>query len=118
MKLKTKSIYTLLSFSLFYTILFASCNNNDTNKTQVKLADTNFPIVVQVKGMYCQICSKNLERYVSELNEVDSVYASTKVRIKIKDGYELTKKKISDKISEAGYEAEVFIKHPENTTKE
>jgi|GEM_PF-3369337 copper chaperone CopZ len=121
MKIKQKNSYLALFLtSILFVGFLTNCSDAKTKTMSTEYTDSQFPIVVKVNGMYCSLCSKNVERYVSELNEVDSVLASAsekRVRIKLKKDMMLTRKKISEIISEAGYETEVFIKHPENTAK-
>ncbi len=120
MKTKKNSYLAFFIASVLFVGLLTNCSDTKTKSITSDFMDTQFPIVVKVNGMYCSFCSKNVERYVSELIEVDSVLVSVsekRVWISLKKDMMLTKAKISETISDAGYETEQFIKYPETAKK-
>ncbi len=71
--------------------------------------------------MVCTFCSNNVEKHLSELDEINAVSASAsenKVRIKLNKDQNLSKELITQTISDAGYDVEQFIKYPEKSMEE
>lgn len=111
---------SMLVFPVFLTLILVSCSKEQVQQDeQPENGDKEaYPIVVQVSGMYCTLCSSNIERSFKELDEVEAVTASVsekQVKIRLKDNRALTKVRITNIIADAGYEPGKFIKYPEDS---
>ena len=65
-------------------------------------------IKVGVKGMVCAFCAQGIQKNFKKQPEVESVEVSLEnkfVKLKFKEGKELSKSKITEIFKDAGYEA-------------
>ena len=109
---------SLLIISSLLLVTLISCTKTEDQKILSKQGDQEFSIIVQTKGMVCTFCSNNVEKHLSELDEINAVSASAsenKVRIKLNQDQNLSKALITQTISDAGYEVEQFLKYPEKS---
>ena len=65
-------------------------------------------IKVGVKGMVCAFCAQGIQKNFKKQPEVESVEVSLEnkfVKLKFKEGKELSKSKVTEILKDAGYEA-------------
>lgn len=80
------------------------------------LNESEYDIIVKVKGLHCSMCVRNCKRSLKKLEAVEESTVQLDdglAFILLKEGYGVTKQEIIDAIEDVGFKAGEFNRFPE-----